>query len=111
MARDSIYSGNLAVLLAVIFFLGLASDMFAAGTSDFTRSIFRTSAWLLILTITFCSLSLATLVIGETISRIPSARKVLEILSGVAYALFVCQLILLLAFTFNVLINMMRIIG
>lgn len=108
MARDSIYSGNLAVLLAVIFFLGLASDMFAAGTSDFMRSLFRTSAWLLILTTAFCSLSLAALVIGEIASRTPNAFK---ILNGIAYALLVCQLVLLLAFTFNILINMMRIIG
>lgn len=104
MNRDAIYSGNLSVLLAIIVFLGLSSEMFAGSASTFMKELFKESAIILFAITTCCAISLASLITGEL--KV-SKKGVMKFIEGTAYWFFVIQMILLIIFTYKIILFFM----
>ena len=104
MGRETIYGGNISVLLAIIFFLGLSSDALGQSVSD----TFIEFALLLFAVAVFCTLSLTTLIFVDALSLPENAAK---ILCKISFYFLACELILLLAFTFKFIVFSLELAG
>ncbi len=108
MKHEAIYGGNLSVLLAIIFFLGLSSDMFAQNASEYMKSQFIKSALILLAVTIFCALSLSAVIFVDTIS--PPSR-IAGIIDKMAFYFIVAQMILLITFTINFVLFLLERVG
>ena len=61
MNRDTIFGGNISILLAVIFFSGISSDKLSYAVSYNKSEMFTASGHVLMIVVGLCCLSLASL--------------------------------------------------
>jgi len=96
MDRQTIFSGNLSVLLAIIFFVGLSSDVFANTSSLFMKNMFKQNAYLLLGVLSFCSLSLISITISGW--KFLTLKKS-TLFNRIAFLSLLIQIMLLIIFT------------